>query len=61
MLAETNSLLGNTQEALLYLKIAYDKHDDCMVNFEADPELNSLHDESAYTDLVAKLRFHTRN
>ncbi len=61
LLAETNSLLGNTQEALLYLKIAYDKHDDCMVNFEADPELNSLHDESAYKDLVAKLRFHTRN
>jgi Tfp pilus assembly protein PilF len=55
LLAETDSLLGNKQEALRYLKIAYDKHDDGMVRLETDPELNNLHDEPAYKNLIAAL------
>jgi DNA-binding winged helix-turn-helix (wHTH) protein/Tfp pilus assembly protein PilF len=57
LLAETDSLLGNKQEALQYLKIAYDKHDDGMVRIESDPELNSLHNEPAYKNLIATLGF----
>ena len=54
-LAETNSLLGNKQEALQYLKIAYDKHDEAMVRVDTDTALNALHDEPAYKDLLARL------
>jgi len=61
LLAETDSLLGNKQEALQYLKIAYDKHDDGMVRIESDPALNNLHDEPAYKNLVARLGFPVRN
>jgi hypothetical protein len=61
VLAETDSLLGNKQEALQYLKIAYDKHDDGMLRIESDPALNNLHDEPAYKNLVAVLGFPFRN
>jgi hypothetical protein len=59
--AETDSLLGNKQEALQYLKVAYDKHDDSMVRLESDPAFTNLTHEPAYQDLVAKLGFPTRN
>jgi len=59
--AETDSLLGNKQEALQYLKVAYDKHDDSMVRLESDPAFSNLTHEPAYRDLVAKLGFPTRN
>ncbi len=58
--AETDSLLGNKQEALQYLKIAYDKHDDSMVHLESDPAFTNLNREPAYRDLVAKLGFPAR-
>jgi DNA-binding winged helix-turn-helix (wHTH) protein/Tfp pilus assembly protein PilF len=58
--AETDSLLGNKQEALQYLKVAYDKHDDSMVRLESDPAFNNLNHEPAYRDLVAKLGFPAR-
>jgi hypothetical protein len=61
LLAETDSLLGTKQEALQYLKIAYDKHDDGMVRIESDPALNNLPDEPAYKNLVAMLGFPVRN
>ncbi len=59
--AETDSLLGNKQEALQYLKVAYDKHDDSMVRLESDPAFANLNHEPAYQDLVAKLGFPARN
>jgi DNA-binding winged helix-turn-helix (wHTH) protein/Tfp pilus assembly protein PilF len=58
--AQTDSLLGNKQDALQYLKIAYDKHDDSMVHLESDPAFTSLNHEPAYQDLVAKLKFPSR-
>jgi hypothetical protein len=59
--AETDSLLGNKQEALQYLKVAYDKHDNSMMHMESDPAFATLHHEPAYQDLVAKLGFPARN
>ncbi len=60
-LAETDSLLGNKQEALEYLKIAYDRHDDNVLRVEGDSALTNLRDEPAYKDLVAKLGFPTQD
>lgn len=56
-LAQTDSLLGNKQEALAYLKVAYEKHDESTVQLEADRMLKSLHDEPEYKDLAARLNF----
>ncbi|HEY6370479.1 MAG TPA: winged helix-turn-helix domain-containing protein [Candidatus Sulfotelmatobacter sp.] len=60
-LAETDSLLGNKQEALQYLKVAYDKHDNSMVHMESDHAFTNLNHEPAYQDLVAKLGFPAKN
>ncbi len=57
LLAETDSMLGNKEEALQYLKIAYDKHDDAVVRLEGDVAFNNLRDEPGYKDLVARLGF----
>src|SRR5208282_194817 len=54
-LAETDALLGNKREALRYLEIAYDKHDDATVQVESDPDFNNLHNDPSYKSLVAKL------
>jgi DNA-binding winged helix-turn-helix (wHTH) protein len=54
-LAETDALLGNKREALRYLEIAYDKHDDATVQVESDPDFNILHNDPTYRNLVAKL------
>lgn len=59
-LAQTNSLLGNKQEALQFLKIAYDKHDESTIQIEADPAFDNLHDEPAYKELVAQPGFPAR-
>ena len=56
-LAVTNSLLGNKQEALRYLKIAYDQHDDDVIIIQSEAAFNNLHDEPAYKELVAKFAF----
>ncbi|HTW56840.1 MAG TPA: winged helix-turn-helix domain-containing protein [Terriglobales bacterium] len=56
-LALTNSQLGNKQEALRYLKIAYDQHDDDLVEMEGEAGFENLHDEPAYKELAAKFRF----
>ncbi len=56
-LARTTALLGNKQEALQYLKVAYDRHEDSMVHLEFDPAFANLQHEPAYRDLVAKLAF----
>jgi DNA-binding winged helix-turn-helix (wHTH) protein/tetratricopeptide (TPR) repeat protein len=54
-LAETTSLLGNKQEALRYLKIAYDRHTDGMAQLETDRAFDNLHDEPAFRQLVAEV------
>jgi DNA-binding winged helix-turn-helix (wHTH) protein len=54
-LAQTDALLGNKREALRYLEIAYDKHDDATVQLESDPDFNNLHNDPTYKSLVTKL------
>jgi DNA-binding winged helix-turn-helix (wHTH) protein/Tfp pilus assembly protein PilF len=54
-LAQTDALLGNKQEALQLLKIAYDKHDEAVIQMAADSDFIHLHDEPAYKDLVVRL------
>jgi DNA-binding winged helix-turn-helix (wHTH) protein/Tfp pilus assembly protein PilF len=56
-LALTNSLLGNKKEALRYLKIAYDQHDDDLVGMQGEAAFNSLHAEPSYKELVARFAF----
>lgn len=57
LLAETDAFLGNKQEALTYLNISYDKHEEYVAQIEADPAFNSLHDDPSYKGLVARLGF----
>jgi hypothetical protein len=55
VLAETCSLLGNKTEALQYLKVAYDKHWDRVVEMETDPAFEGLHNEPDFRELLAKV------
>jgi DNA-binding winged helix-turn-helix (wHTH) protein/tetratricopeptide (TPR) repeat protein len=59
-LATTNSLLGNKQEALRYLKVAYDQHDDDLIGVNSDAAFDSLRGEPEYKELVAKFAFPSR-
>jgi DNA-binding winged helix-turn-helix (wHTH) protein/tetratricopeptide (TPR) repeat protein len=52
-LAVTCSLQGNKQEALRYLKTAYDQHADGLFQIETDPAFHNLHNEPAFRQLVA--------
>jgi tetratricopeptide (TPR) repeat protein len=52
-LAVTYSLQGNRQEALHYLKTAYDQHADPMAQIETDHAFDNLHNEPAFRQLVA--------
>jgi hypothetical protein len=49
----TCSLQADKQEALRYLKIAYDRHVDGLFQIETDPAFDNLHDEPAFRQLVA--------
>ncbi len=53
LLAVTCSLQADKQEALRYLKIAYDRHVDGLFQIETDPAFDNLHDEPAFRQLVA--------
>ncbi len=54
-LAQTDALLGNSQEALQFLKLAYDRHDELVVQVKVDYAFNNLHNEPAYQDLVKRV------
>jgi DNA-binding winged helix-turn-helix (wHTH) protein/Tfp pilus assembly protein PilF len=54
-LAKTDALLGNNQEALKLLKLAYDRHDESIINVKGDPAFHNLHNEPAYQDLVSRV------
>jgi DNA-binding winged helix-turn-helix (wHTH) protein/Tfp pilus assembly protein PilF len=56
-LALTKSLLGNKQEALRYLKIAYDQHDDHLIEVPSERGFDNLHDDPAYKELMARFTF----
>jgi tetratricopeptide (TPR) repeat protein len=54
-LAETCSLLGNKQEALRYLKIAYDRHDDHIPEMAGNHVFANLHNEPAFQQLLSEV------
>jgi len=54
-LAETCALLGNNDDALLYLKEAYEQHDEKLLFVEILPEFDHLHDQLAYRDLITRM------
>ncbi len=56
-LARTCSLLGDKREALRYLKVAYDQHDDNLVGMADEPDFQILRDEPAYKELAARFNF----
>jgi len=60
-LAQTCALLGNTNEALQYLKAAYEQHEGSMLFIENYPEFDGLHDEPAYRDLLARMNLPVEN
>jgi DNA-binding winged helix-turn-helix (wHTH) protein/Tfp pilus assembly protein PilF len=56
-LALTDSALGHKQEALHYLEIAYDQHDENLAGIANEPLFENLHDEPAYKELVGRFAF----
>jgi tetratricopeptide (TPR) repeat protein len=54
-LAETYSVLGNKQEALRYLKLAYDQHDQEVPDMASDHVFDNLHDEPAFRRILAEV------
>ncbi|MBZ5546343.1 MAG: winged helix-turn-helix domain-containing protein [Acidobacteriia bacterium] len=52
-LAVTCSLQGNKQEALRYLRTAYDQRADGLFQIETDHAFDNLHNEPAFRQLVA--------
>jgi DNA-binding winged helix-turn-helix (wHTH) protein/Tfp pilus assembly protein PilF len=61
VLARTDALLGDKQEALRLLAVAYQKHDENAISIASDASFSSLHDEPAYKDLVTRLNFTAQN
>lgn len=60
-LAQTDSLLGEKQEALQYLKLAFDQHDEHIVGIRTDRLLANIENEPAYRALVAQLNLPSPN
>ncbi|MFI5114571.1 MAG: winged helix-turn-helix domain-containing protein [Terriglobales bacterium] len=54
-LAVTCSLQGDKQEALRYLRTAYDRHADGLFQIETDRAFDNLHNEPAFRQLVAEV------
>lgn len=61
VLARTDALLGDKQEALHLLETAFQKHDDNAFSIPSDPSFNSLHDDPAFKELTARLSFPAHN
>ncbi len=55
LVAQTNAELGNKAQALRYLQMALEKHDEAMVSVAGDAAFNSLHDDPAYRDLLVRV------
>jgi DNA-binding winged helix-turn-helix (wHTH) protein/Tfp pilus assembly protein PilF len=55
LLATTYSIMGNKQEALRYLKIAYDRRVDGVTQIESDHAFDNLSSEPAFQKLVAEV------
>jgi DNA-binding winged helix-turn-helix (wHTH) protein/tetratricopeptide (TPR) repeat protein len=56
-LAQTCALEGNKRAALKYLKAAYDRHDEGVIESKIDPLFASLRDEPEFRRIVTDLGF----
>jgi DNA-binding winged helix-turn-helix (wHTH) protein/Tfp pilus assembly protein PilF len=54
-LARTDALLGNKQEALHYLQIGYDHHEEGMTGISGDAAFADLRSDAAYQALITKI------
>ena len=61
MLADSCALLGNKEEALQYLKAAYDQHDGLLLSVKDDRALDILHGEPAYRELLMRMNLPVEN
>ena len=61
VVAQTCALLGNKEEALRYLKAGYGQHDELMLSVGSYAAFNSLHNEPAYRDLLARMSLPVEN
>jgi DNA-binding winged helix-turn-helix (wHTH) protein/tetratricopeptide (TPR) repeat protein len=61
LLAQTSSRLGRKQEAILYLQLAYQQHDERLVGISGEAAFAPLEGEPGYRELVAKLGFNAHN
>jgi DNA-binding winged helix-turn-helix (wHTH) protein/tetratricopeptide (TPR) repeat protein len=59
--AQTDSLLADKQEALQYLKLACDQHDEQVVGMRTDRLLANLENEPGYRQLIAQLHLSATN
>jgi len=53
--AQTDARLGDTREALRYLTIGLQSHDEHMLNLSCDPGFAGLHRDPAFEQLLAKV------
>jgi Tfp pilus assembly protein PilF len=53
--AQTDARLGDTREALRYLTIGLQSHDEHMLNLSCDPGFAGLHSDPAFEQLLAKI------
>ncbi len=53
--AESDAVLGNTGEALKYLNIGIQSHDEVLLNLDADEAFTSLRGDPAFQQLLAKI------
>ncbi len=54
-LAQICALSGKNQEAIHYLQDAFTKHDPTVIEVKSDRALRSLHDDTAFHDLILRI------
>jgi DNA-binding winged helix-turn-helix (wHTH) protein/Tfp pilus assembly protein PilF len=55
LVAQTEARLGNKREAIRYLTVCIQAHDEWVLNLRDDQEFITLHGESAFQQLLAKI------
>jgi len=55
VVAQTCALLGNDGEALQYLRIAFERHDELLLGMENYPAFNRLHGDPGYRELLSRI------
>ena len=53
--AQTEARLGNTREAIRYLRYCVQSHDEVVLNLIVDHDFNGLHGDPAFQQLLAKI------